>query len=103
VTNLTDPAPRATEDEEGRHRVMMEINQETVIWEILAAMPEAKALFDDHGCDMDAECHTTAMTNTLQEAVDVCHLVDPDGLILELQALADITAGQPAPTPEAGG
>jgi hypothetical protein len=75
----------------------MEINAETVIWDILEAMPDARALFNDHGCDMDAECNTTAMTNSLQEAVDVCHLQDLDGLILELQALADLVlAAAPA-------
>lgn len=72
----------------------MEITLQTVIWDILQEMPEARDLFQGHGCDMDAECTDSALENTLDEAVGVCHLDDIDGLILELQALAEILAPQ---------
>jgi hypothetical protein len=72
----------------------VEITLQSVIWDILQQMPEARELFNAHGCDMDAECTDEALENTLDEAVGVCHLEDVDGLILELQALADILQPQ---------
>lgn len=33
----------------------MEITRESVIWDIVESMPEARELFAGHGCEMDAE------------------------------------------------
>jgi hypothetical protein len=70
----------------------MEITPETVIEDILEAMPEAQELFLAHGCDMEVECTPQAKENTLDEAVGVCHLDDLDALVLDLQCLAEARA-----------
>lgn len=72
----------------------MEITGESVIWDIVESMPEARELFAGHGCEMDAECTPQAMENSLDIAEGLYQLEDIDGLILELQALAEILAQQ---------
>ncbi len=72
----------------------MEITRESVVWDVLEQMPEARDLFAGHGCEIDDECTDQAMENSLDVAETVCHLKDIDGLILELNALAEILAQQ---------
>jgi hypothetical protein len=65
----------------------MNISSTTTVKEILAARPDAVAVFLKHGVDVPAECDESILDCELQVCDSMCHIDNIDALIQDLQTL----------------
>jgi iron-sulfur cluster repair protein YtfE (RIC family) len=66
----------------------MTITMETLVSEILEALPEAEAVFEKYGVHVCLECNGV-LDNPLDLCETMCGIDDIEGLLKDLQALAD--------------
>ncbi len=73
------------------------IRDEMTIAEVLAAVPGARAIFQEHSFDPASYCGPTVQIIRLDEAPAHCKLEDVEGLLVKLNAAYRRTAHQSGP------
>ena len=82
--------PRSAEAEEPIHGEM-------TIAEVLAAVPEARSIFQEHDFDPVAYCGPTVHIIRLDETPAHCKLKDLEGLLVKFNAAYRRTVHEPLP------